>query len=394
MRTGIDTCAPSPPIADLASGTLPVSVVIPVLNRERELARALRSVARQRRPAAEVIVVDDASTDASADVARRLGARVIVHKRNRGQAAARNSAVAAARQPWIAFLDSDDEWLPDHLRQLWQLRDGVLFVASSSLHCRPDPRRDRVVGPLTRDPSVLRTPWRLVHPQNFVTMSAAMVRRDALTELGGFRAHDGVIEDLDLWVRLLARGPARVSPKVSVVYHVHGVQITQDLPRTRGAHLSLADAGADYWPVSLPARLRGAQAWDELRDALEQKKLRVAAERALRIASSPLRVRGAVELLTWRVRARRASARVSRAGAPSAALLVAPHRRASLPGELVRCERSDLRGRGRAVVLARLARRPTGLAVVDSPAGALAARVLRVPAVDSRSIGTSRGWSL
>jgi GT2 family glycosyltransferase len=393
MSTGTVGAA-APRTEGLPAAPLPVSVVIPVLNREQQLARALASVARQRRPAAEVIVVDDGSTDGSAGVARQFGARVVAHERNRGQVAARNTGITAARHPWIAFLDSDDEWLPDHLQELWKLRDGVLFVACSSLNCRADPSRDRVVGPLTREPIILRGPWRLVHPQNFVTMSATMVRRDALAELGGFRAHDGIIEDLDLWVRLLSRGSARISPKVSVVYHVHGAQITQDLPRTRGAHLSLADGyTAGNWPASLPARHRGAQAWDELRDALDRRELRSAAERALWIVRSVPRVRGALELLTWRVRARRASARVRRDGLPSIALLVAPHRRLSVPPDLAERERSDLRGRGRGAVLVRIARRPAGLAVVDSPEVALAARALRVPAVGSRSLGTAQGRS-
>jgi GT2 family glycosyltransferase len=331
-----------------------------------------------------VIVVDDGSADTSAEVATRFGARVVAHEHNRGQVAARNTGIIAARQPWIAFLDSDDEWLPNHLQELWKLRTGVSFVACSSINCRPDPSRDRVVGPLTRKPIVVRKPWRLVHPQNFVTMSAAMVRRDALADLDGFRAHDGIVEDLDLWVRLVARGPARISPKVTVVYHVHGVQITEDLPRTRAAHLSLADAyAASGWPTSLPARLRGAQAWDELRDALERRRFRSAAGRALSIVTSPSRVRGALELLTWRVRVRRASARASRDGRPSTVFLVAPHRRASLPVEVVGRERSDLRERGRGAVLVRLAHRPAGVAVVDSPAGALVARLLRVPTIGS-----------
>jgi Glycosyl transferase family 2 len=392
MSTGIAGAAPPLRMEGLPAAPLPVSVVIPVFNRERQVARALASVARQRRPAAEVIVVDDGSSDGSADVARQFGAHVVAHERNRGQAAARNTGIIAARQPWIAFLDSDDEWLPHHLQEVWSLRDGVLFVACSSLNCRPDPSRDRVVGPLTHEPIVLRRPWRLVHPQNFVTTSATMVRRDALAEHGGFRRCEGGVEDLDLWVRLLSRGPARISPKLSVVYHVHGVQISQDVPGMRAGHRLLADShAACNWPASLPARHRGAQAWDELRDAVDRRELRSAAGRAMWLVGSPCRVRGALELLIWRVRARRASARVSRDGAPSTALLVAPHRRASLPSELVRRERSDLRDRGRAAVLARLLRRPAGFAVVDSRTEALAARLLGMPA--TRSLGTPQDGS-
>src|SRR3954464_2844452 len=93
--------------------TIPVSVVIAAYNRADMLRRAIASV-RAQRPAvpAEIVVVDDASSDATADVAEVLGATVVRHPVNRGESAARNSAIEAAAQPWIAVLDSDDEWLP------------------------------------------------------------------------------------------------------------------------------------------------------------------------------------------------------------------------------------------------------------------------------------------
>ena len=104
-------------------GTAPVSVIIPAFNRADTLPRALRSVLGQSLRPAEVIVVDDHSQDATAEVAERWGVRVIRHERNRGAAAARNTAAAAATQPWLAPLDSDDEWLPHHLATLWPLRE-------------------------------------------------------------------------------------------------------------------------------------------------------------------------------------------------------------------------------------------------------------------------------
>src|SRR5438132_14127317 len=92
---------------------LPVSVVVPAHDRAEVIERALESVAEQRDcEPAEVIVVDDGSTDRTAEVAEANGAEVIRHGRNRGVSAARNTGVRAAAQPWIALLDSDDEWLP------------------------------------------------------------------------------------------------------------------------------------------------------------------------------------------------------------------------------------------------------------------------------------------
>src|SRR5215468_5764628 len=99
-----------------------VSVVVPVFNRPIAVARAINSVLVQTCQDFEIIVVDDASTDdTAAAVASIRDSRVrsIRHDRNRGGSAARNTGIEAAGAPLVAFLDSDDEWLPSKLeRQL------------------------------------------------------------------------------------------------------------------------------------------------------------------------------------------------------------------------------------------------------------------------------------
>ncbi len=112
-----------------AAATVELSVVIPVYNRERELERALASIAAQTHPVAEVVIVDDRSTDRSVEVATSFQGPfelvVLRHTHNAGASAARNTGLAAARGRWIAFLDSDDAWLPEKIeRQLRQLGDS------------------------------------------------------------------------------------------------------------------------------------------------------------------------------------------------------------------------------------------------------------------------------
>jgi len=97
-----------------------VSVVVPIFNSERTLTRAIDSVFGQTFSDWEIILVDDGSTDRSADlIAQTKLDRVthIRHAQNRGAAPARNSGIAAARGQWIAFLDSDDVWKPDKLKR-------------------------------------------------------------------------------------------------------------------------------------------------------------------------------------------------------------------------------------------------------------------------------------
>src|SRR3954452_2359070 len=135
---------------------VPLAVIVPAFNRSSSLSRALVSVGVQTLTPAEVIVVDDASSDDTAGVARDLGARVIVHEVNRGEGAARNTALAATEQPWVALLDSDDEWLPGHLAALWAARDGHVLVADAALSSGDGP--ERVYGWPGRRERVLRSP--------------------------------------------------------------------------------------------------------------------------------------------------------------------------------------------------------------------------------------------
>ncbi len=93
-----------------------ISVVIAAYNASSTLGRAIQSVLAQTRPADEIIVVDDGSTDSTADTARQFGSRVRVISQSKGGASvARNTGIQNAAGDWIAFLDADDEWLPEKL---------------------------------------------------------------------------------------------------------------------------------------------------------------------------------------------------------------------------------------------------------------------------------------
>lgn len=102
-----------------------VSVIMPVFNREKSLSVALDSVANQTFSDWEVVVVDDCSSDNSAEVALRVGppskVRVIRHVKNSGTTAARNTGLLAARGRYVSFLDSDDSWYPNKLKRQVQL---------------------------------------------------------------------------------------------------------------------------------------------------------------------------------------------------------------------------------------------------------------------------------
>lgn len=300
------------------AGRLPVCVIIPAYNRAGMLKRALDGVWSQRPELpAEVIVVDDGLTDESAEVAEQLGARVIRHPRNLGLSAARNTGLEAATQPWIALLDSDDEWLPHHLAHLWELHDGHSLVASSSLRCGATPNVDRYHGPPTRRPTVLRSGDSLIFPGNIIPVSASMVKRDLAQQVGGFRAWRGVVEDFDLWLRILEHGTAVLSPRVGVLYHLHDDQMSMQDHRTmQVAHM---EAGAAYLQRTGSAptpvkRWEAVAAWDNFRLALSAGDRRGAAYWCWYVVSRPYRWIGLLGILRVRYLARRRTGRLHAAG--------------------------------------------------------------------------------
>jgi hypothetical protein len=360
---------------------LPVSVVIPAYNAAETLRRALSGVARQYpgRPA-EVIVVDDGSVDTTADVAVELGAKVIRGGRNRGPAAARNTAIAACTQPWLAFLDSDDEWLPGHLELLWTSRGSHVLVASSALRCGPDPADDLLDGPALAKPLLLPDPRPLL-AGNMISPSAAMVRRDVVEQVGGFRTPDGT-EDLDLWLRVLERGTGIVQPTVSLLYHLSAGQISEDYSRMQVSRVQVAERFKDrpWWSERLNQQWHGHAAWTNVRAAVRAGRPLEAVRTMAWIAARPSRVGGAIRSRIARARKVRRSARIGRDGGRSVAVLprgqeVRTRALAALDGRPI----VDL-GERRGVPLAywHLLRRPTAEAIAESELQGLLLRAVGV----------------
>jgi glycosyltransferase involved in cell wall biosynthesis len=213
-----------------------VSVVIPVLNRPAAVRRAIGSVLAQTCQDFEIIVVDDGSTDATPAAVASLGDRritVIRHDRNRGGSAARNTGIRASSAAYVAFLDSDDEWLPTKLERQLEVfersndRLGLVYTGAERIFSdgsvsRHIPRRR---ADLTRA---------LLTVNVVGESSVGMVRRSALEAIGGFDESLPSCQDLDLWLRLSERFDADVVPEalVRVANGNDSGRITTSLPRT------------------------------------------------------------------------------------------------------------------------------------------------------------------
>jgi hypothetical protein len=361
---------------------LPVTVIVPAYNRADTVARAVTSALDQRpRPPAQVLVIDDGSADDTAAVAARAGAEVVRHEVNRRLGAARNTGLAYATQPWIALLDSDDEWLPHHLASLWPLHADHVLLAGSALRCSPGGEQ-RHLGPTEAGGRLLRSPVD-VATTSIVVVSAALARRDAVEAAGRFREFEGPrhgVEDVDLWLRLLERGTGFVSSRVSVIYHEHAGQMTGQGNRLQVARRAVLESCVDrpWFDPGLLAAWDGVMAWDAARSAQRSGDLRLALAYLGRIAASP---RGALAVqreLRARRGGRRRSWQVTPAGVRTLAV-VDPSRAPREPpaGFAVVIPR----GRTKLARYAALGRRPTAAAMVHGPVERLLVRALGMPPI-------------
>ncbi|HEY4187786.1 MAG TPA: glycosyltransferase [Polyangia bacterium] len=193
-----------------------ISVVIPVFNGAPFIRRAIESVRAQTLPAAELLVVDDGSTDGTAAVLDAIdGVTRLGDGRNRGQSAALNLGVAESRHRLVAFLDADDVWMPDKLaHQVAVLAEAPdLEAVFGHVRERVDVRQSRL---RFRDGRVLaaRLP------------SALLIRREAWARIGPFDETLRIGAPVDWYARASAAGlRERLLPDVVYERHIHGANL-------------------------------------------------------------------------------------------------------------------------------------------------------------------------
>lgn len=207
-----------------------VSVIIPSYNAEQYVGQAIDSALASRGVAVEVIVIDDQSTDNTWSVLEGYGDRIRkVRQEKGGPYKARNLGAKLARGQWLAFLDADDDWMPDKLaRQLALGHDGNDLVFTDRLNfgdISAVKERQSDCVPLY-DGDVFEH----LLQRNFITLSSVIMRKEAFERLGGFSVTDFGVQDWDLWLRYAASGG-----RVGLVrepltrYRIHAEQMSLDL---------------------------------------------------------------------------------------------------------------------------------------------------------------------
>ena len=215
---------------DLDPRTRPaVSVIIPTYQRREYVSRAVRSVLAQTFADFELIVVDDGSTDGTGEALAGLDPRLrYVWQENRGTGAARNAGIARARGEIVAFLDSDDRWLPQHLEvvtEVLALHPTAIVACtcpSQDVSGRQQPAQARLVDFL---------PVALADAM-FGFIPCAAVRTSELHAVTGFKEELEYMEDIDLFLRLSARGPfAMLEHRTVVIQRTRGGRLWRGIER-------------------------------------------------------------------------------------------------------------------------------------------------------------------
>jgi len=201
-----------------------VTTVIPAYNAERFIARAIESALQQNIANSEIVVVDDGSSDRTGDVVTSYatrGVRLIRHQERSGVAAARNTGIAAATGEFIAFLDADDEWLPQKLRR--QLEIMTAHPDMKFISCRASliDETGRDHGDIYRGalPASGHEAWRTLLTYPCVATPSVLVRQSALAAAGPFNKWLPVGEDQDMWIRLSMLGEVGHVPEALVRVH-------------------------------------------------------------------------------------------------------------------------------------------------------------------------------
>jgi glycosyltransferase involved in cell wall biosynthesis len=185
-----------------------ISVIIPTFNRAHLVRRAISSVLFQKDTRYEILVVDDGSTDSTLDAVHQFGSRItyLPLGSNRGVSAARNAGIRESTAPFLAFLDSDDFWLPEKLSaqvDFFRRNPGVRICQTQEVWLRHGRRINP--GKRHRKPSgdIFLPSLRMC----LVSPSAVMIHRSLLDETGLFDETLPACEDYDLWLRIGSRYP-------------------------------------------------------------------------------------------------------------------------------------------------------------------------------------------
>jgi len=212
-----------------------ITVVLPTYNRADLIIRSIASVQAQTYPVSEIIVVDDGSTDLTQSVVKRLATRAsnikyLKHERNLGGQAARNTGIRSARGEWIAFLDSDDEFMPDKLEKQLVLSVDKNY---SVVHCECYCQRSQSAEPkLFGTPPFSGNIYKKLLCRPAPTFPGLLVKKECLQKIGFLDETIKSYQEWDTSIRLARHFDFGFINEPLFIYHWHDTDsISKDLKK-------------------------------------------------------------------------------------------------------------------------------------------------------------------
>ena len=205
-----------------------ISVIIPTYNRAYCLSRAIDSVLAQSHPVEKICVIDDGSTDDTQQLLQSNYPQIhYIRQENKGVSAARNKGIRKIKSQWIAFLDSDYEWLPQKIeKQLFELTRQPMYKL---IHCDEVWIRNGVrVNAMNKHKKSGGDIFESCLPLCVISPSASIIQRELLLEVGLFNESLPACEDYDLWLRICSSHPVLyVNEKLLCKYGGHEDQLSR-----------------------------------------------------------------------------------------------------------------------------------------------------------------------
>lgn len=197
------------------------SIVIPLYNKEKSINRTIESVISQKSENFELIIINDGSTDDSLVHASRYNdPRIkIISQANQGVSSARNLGIKNAKHLWIAFLDADDMWLPEHLTELEKIIKKIPdagMVATQSF----ETKKDFPDNSNKKNQTIKEIDYFLLASKKIgiINTSCVCIRKEILDKIGGFSVEYKLGEDLELWAKVALEYKTAISTKITSIY--------------------------------------------------------------------------------------------------------------------------------------------------------------------------------
>jgi len=239
-----------------------VSICIPAYRAEKYLESTLQSVAVQTFRDWEVIVTEDGSKDRTEEIVKAFAATVtqpVIYNRhadNRGLPSTRNTGIATARGAWVAFLDSDDLWRPEHLQGLWdKTRETPCDLVFSGTEWFEDGTDKTLSTSVPTSENLKNLPVALYTGALSVLPSSVMIRRECFERYGSISTEYPLVNDTEYWLRVLRNGGHMAySGLVSCLYRRHPHAMSRSIAAMLSDSALLCERYADW--IAIPHSLR------------------------------------------------------------------------------------------------------------------------------------------